>query len=150
MASRRLEKVARVIRDSVSETIQLHLNDPRISGLISVTEVDVAPDMKNATVRLSVFATDEKSKPITMQAIQHAAGVFQRHLGQILTGRTCPRLHFELDTKMQKTLQILQLIDKATQEYKEHDKDDNNLNADLPSDDNELGSGDGADDRDNP
>jgi ribosome-binding factor A len=141
-----MEKVARVIRDSVSETIQLHLNDPRISGLISVTEVDVAPDMKNATVRLSVFATDEKSKPMTMQAIQHAAGVFQRHLGQILTGRTCPRLHFEMDTKMQKTLQILQLIDKAAQEYKEHDTDDNQHNSDdLSSDNDAIGSGDGAD-----
>jgi len=129
-----MEKVARVIRDSVSETIQLHLNDPRISGLISVTEVDVAPDMKNATVRLSIFATDEKTKPTTMLAIQHAAGVFQRHLGQILTGRTCPRLHFELDTKMQKTLQILQLIDKATQEYKERDTDDDTSGIDDSAD----------------
>jgi|FrelakmetLWP11LW_1041352.scaffolds.fasta_scaffold01982_2 ribosome-binding factor A len=145
MPSRRIEKVARVIRDSVSETIQLHLNDPRISGLISVTEVDVAPDMKNATVRLSIFATDEKSKPMTMQAILHAAGVFQRHLGQILTGRTCPRLHFELDTKMQKTLQILQLIDKAAQEYKEHDTDDDPCNDDPSSDDNVFGDGNGAD-----
>jgi ribosome-binding factor A len=145
MASRRIEKVARVIRDSVSETIQLHLNDPRISGLISVTEVDVAPDMKNATVRLSVFATDEKAKPITLQAIQHAAGVFQRHLGKILTGRTCPRLHFEMDAKMQKTLHILQLIDKAAQEYKEHDTDDDKRSDDLPGNDDHFGNGDGAD-----
>lgn len=140
-----MEKVARVIRDSVSETIQQHLNDPRISGLISVTEVDVAPDMKNAVVRLSIFATDEKNKPATLQAIRHAAGVFQRHLGQILTSRVCPRLHFELDQKMQKTLHMLQLIDKAAQEYKEHDTDDNPDSPDDTAGDSGLhGDGDTA------
>lgn len=141
MASRRMEKVARVIRDSVSETIQQHLNDPRIMGMISVTEVDVAPDMKNAIVRLSIFATDEKNKPTTLQAIRHAAGVFQRQLGHVLTSRTCPRLHFELDAKMQKTMETLRLIDQAAQEYKEHDTDDNTDNMDESADNDGICNG---------
>lgn len=125
MANRRLQKVARVIRDSVSETIQQHLSDPRLTGFISITGVDVAPDMKTATVSLSILTSDDEARKASFQAIQHAAGVIQRHLGQALTSRHCPHLLFELDSKMQKTLRTLELIEQASREYREQDKEQN-------------------------
>jgi len=128
MANRRLQKVARVIRDSVSETIQQHLSDPRLTGFISITGVDVAPDMKTALVSLSILASDDEARQASFHAIQRASGVIQRHLGQALTSRHRPHLRFELDSTMQKTLRTLELIEQASQEYrekdKEHDKDD--------------------------
>jgi ribosome-binding factor A len=117
--SRRQLKIARVIRDSVSNTIQNRLSDPRITGLISVTEVSISPDTKNATVYLSIFGVDEKAGKLTFAAIQHAAGPIQAALGRDLTGRICPHLRFELDTKMKKTLQTLDLIDRARREYEQ-------------------------------
>ncbi|MEN6308471.1 MAG: 30S ribosome-binding factor RbfA [Anaerohalosphaeraceae bacterium] len=141
MANRRLQKVARVIRDSVSETIQQHLSDPRLTGFISVTGVDVAPDMKTAMVSLSIMAVDDEARKASFQAIQHAAGVIQRYLGQALTSRHCPHLLFELDTRMQKTLRTLELIEQAAQEYKEqdkeHDTDDSISNTDDKRDGND-------------
>ncbi len=88
-------------------------------GLISVTEVSISPDTKNATVYLSIFGVDEKAGKLTFAAIQHAAGPIQAALGRDLTGRVCPHLRFELDTKMKKTLQTLDLIDRARREYEQ-------------------------------
>ena len=119
--SRRQQKIARVIKESVSRTIQTRLSDPRITGLISVTEVDISPDSKNATVCLSILIPgDEKAPEKAFKAIQHAAGHIQAELGNDLTGRTCPHLQFVMDDKVKKTLETLRLIEQAQHEYKEH------------------------------
>jgi ribosome-binding factor A len=120
MASRRQQKISRVIRQSVSNTIQNRLNDPRITGLISVTEVDISPDMKNATVYLSILAPDERKQNSTFNAICHAIGHIQHQLGSEMTGKYCPHLRFEKDEKVKKTLETLRLIDQVEHEYTEH------------------------------
>ena len=134
MANRRMQKMARVIRDSVSRTISQRLSDPRITGLVSVTEVEVAPDTKTATVYLSILTPDEQSKAITFQGILSGAGVIQHHLGRDLISRFCPHLQFKLDTKMQQTLRTLKLIEETSREYKETSEDDNDTdgNGDDP------------------
>ena len=120
MISRRQHKVARAIRESVSKTILNGLSDPRITGLVTVTEVDVSPDMKNATVFLSVLAPDDRKADVTFTAICHAIGHFQHQLGYDLTGRLCPHLRFEKDQKVRKTLETLRLIEQVEEEYSEH------------------------------
>jgi ribosome-binding factor A len=120
MTSRRQHKIARAIRESVSQTIFSRLSDPRITGLISVTEVDVSPDMKNAAVHLSVLAPNEQERKASYDAICRAIGPIQMQLGRDLTGRHCPRLRLVQDEKTQKTLQTLRLIEQAEHEYKAH------------------------------
>ena len=122
--SRRQEKVARVIRESVSDTISNRLSDPRILGIVSVTEVDISPDLKNADVSLSIMAADEKQAKKTLLAIQHASRHIQARLGRKMTSKFCPRLHFIEDTKFRKTLDTLRLIDEATKEFKERHPDE--------------------------
>ncbi|MEA3225527.1 MAG: ribosome-binding factor A, partial [Planctomycetota bacterium] len=68
MATRRQEKVARVIKEAVSDAIAHHLSDPRIEGFVSVTRVDVAPDMHNADVYLSIFGNKEADQNKTFAA----------------------------------------------------------------------------------
>ncbi len=111
--------MARVIRDSVSDTIQNHLNDPRIEGLVSVTHVDVAPDLRTAQVFLSVFAADEKAQQRTFEAIQHASRPIQLRLGDVLTSRFCPHLLLVRDTQFKKTLETLHLIDEVSKEFQD-------------------------------
>jgi ribosome-binding factor A len=120
MTSRRQHKISRAIRESVSKTIQTRLSDPRITGLISVTEVEVSPDMKNATVFLSILGPDERKQDATFNAICHAIGHIQHHLGNELTGKFCPHLRFEKDRKVKNTLETLRLIEQAEHEYSEH------------------------------
>ena len=120
MASRRQQKVARVIRESVSKTILLGLSDPRVKGLISVTEVDVSPDMKNATVYLSILTPENRGQDTIFEALCHAGAHFQHQLSGELTGKCCPKLQFKQDQKVKKTLETLRLIEEAEHEYSEH------------------------------
>ncbi len=129
MPSRRQQKIARVIKESVSRTIQVHLADPRITGLVSVTEVDISPDSKNATVFLSILAESEKSQHQTFTAICHAAGRIQAQLGHDLTGRSCPHLVFKQDEKVKKTLETLRLIEQVQQEFTDHPLADDSAEA---------------------
>lgn len=120
--SRRQEKVARVIRESVSDTIANHLNDPRIKGIVSITEVDISPDLRNAQVSLSIMAPDEKAQRRTFDAICHATRHIQSRLGSALTSKYCPHLHFIQDEKLKKTLETLNLIDAVSKELHEKDQ----------------------------
>lgn len=121
MSSHRLEKAARVIRESVSDTIITRLHDPRIQGLVTVTEVDVSPDMKQAVVFLSVIGVDDTKRKLTMTAIRHAAGVIQSALGKAITSRYVPHLRFEEDTRTAKTLETLRLIEETRRERQERE-----------------------------
>jgi len=119
MPSRRQEKVARVVRESVSDTIANRLNDPRIEGLVSVTEVDVSPDLRNAFIFLSVMSADNAARRKTFTAIEHATKHIQARLSHRMTSKFCPRLHFREDTKIKNTLETLRIIDEATKEIQE-------------------------------
>ena len=115
--TRRLEKVVRVIKESVSDTISNRLSDPRIQGLVTVTEVDLSPDLKQAVVYLSVLGTDPSAKQLTLTAIGHAAGVIQAALGRAMTSKFVPHLRFEEDRKLQNTLETLRLIEQVREEW---------------------------------
>ncbi len=133
--SRRQEKIARVIRDSVSDTILHHLSDPRIEGLVSVTHVEVASDLRNADVFLSVYAADDSARQRTLEAIQHAARPIQLRLGEVLTARFCPHLRFLEDIQFKKTIQTLHLIDEVSKEFRDHPLSDPDDNYPLDSED---------------
>lgn len=119
MLSRRQEKVARVIKESVSDTIMNRLSDPRIKGLVSVTKVDISPDLRNATVYLSIMADSDKIRNRTFKVIEHADRHIQTVLGHKMTSRYCPHLHFKQDVEYKKTMETLRLIDEAKKEFEE-------------------------------
>jgi len=123
MASRRLERIAGVIRESVSSTILTRLSDPRIKGLVTVTEVEVTADLRQATVYLSVSGVDEAAQELTIKAIRHAAGVFQAALGRVLVCRYVPHLRFEMDLKFHTTLETLRLIEEIRRQWDETDEE---------------------------
>lgn len=121
MQSRRQKKICRVIREAASDIIQHRLNDPRIEGIVTVTEVDIAPDLKSADVYLSVMAVDEKVAATTIGAISRASGYIQTEVGRRMTTKFYPKLTFHEDTKIKRTLETLKLIDEAAKEFREKD-----------------------------
>ena len=113
MTTRRQEKVARIIKESVSDCITNHLSDPRIEGLISVTKVDISPDLRNVDVFISVFGKDEAAQNKTFTAIVHATKRIQSFMAHNLQSKFCPVLHLKNDENFKKTLETLNLIDQA-------------------------------------
>jgi ribosome-binding factor A len=73
MSQRRQEKMARAIKEAVSDIINNHLQDPRIEGFISVTEVKTEPDLKKADIFLSIMGKSEEKQRLAFLGIQHAA-----------------------------------------------------------------------------
>ena len=124
MATRRQEKVARVIKEAVSDAIAKHLSDPRIEGFVSVTRVDIAPDLRNADVYLSIFGKDNTAQNKTFVAITHARARIQSLLAGKLQSKFCPVLRFHKDEKFKKTLEIMKLIDQAVSELEKNDSVD--------------------------
>lgn len=128
MPGRRQEKISRFIKEVVSDAITNRLNDPRIEGFVSVTRVDISPDLRNSDVYLSVFGVDEATQDKTLQAITHARNRIQSILASKLRIRHCPVLRLLKDEKFKKTLETMNLIDKAASEYKEEDEGEEEIN----------------------
>jgi ribosome-binding factor A len=119
--TRRQEKIKSLIKVTVSDIIQNRLNDPRIEGFVTVTEVDVSPDVRNADIYLSVMASTETIERRTHIAIQHATKHIQSLLAERMTTRFVPILRLLKDEKIKKTLDTLRVIEEAAQEYREKD-----------------------------
>jgi len=124
MATRRQEKVARIVKEAVSDAISSHLSDPRIEGFISVTRVEMAPDLRNAEVYMSILSKDEAGQNKTFKAIEHARSRIQSLLANRIQSKFCPVLHFHKDEKFKKTLETMNIIDKAISELKKKDSVD--------------------------
>jgi ribosome-binding factor A len=125
MASIRQEKMARVVKEVVSDAIINRLSDPRIEGFVSVMEVHLPPDLRSADVYLSIFGKDEKTSHLTFTAIEHAAPKIQSLLAHRLETRYCPTLRFHESDKLKKTIETMKIIDEAAKEipHKPDDKD---------------------------
>ncbi len=118
MATRRQEKVARVVKEAVSDAIANHLSDPRIEGLVSVTRVRVAADLRTADVYLSILSKDASTQNRTFIAIEHAGRRIQFLLGGRLQSKFCPVLRFHRDEQFKRTLETMRLIDQVAGELK--------------------------------
>jgi len=135
MPTRRQEKVARIVKEVVSDAIAYHLNDPRIEGFVSVTRVDMTADLRSADVYLSIFdrgpisqkdtktgtGRSDADRNKTFAAITHAKSRIQSLLAERLRSKFCPVLRFRTDEKLKKTLETMRLIEKAASELKEKD-----------------------------
>ena len=74
---------------------------PDLKGLISVTEVDVAPDLKTAFVYVSIYGVGgETEVKQTLSILQNNAGFIRKELSQVMRMRTVPALTFRLDGSM--------------------------------------------------
>ncbi|MCF7956712.1 MAG: 30S ribosome-binding factor RbfA [Phycisphaerae bacterium] len=119
--TRRQQKIMSLIKVVVSDIIQNRLNDPRIEGFVTVTEVDVSPDNRNADIYISVMASDETIEKRTLIAVQHATKHIQSLLAERMTTRFVPILRLLKDEKIKKTLDTLRVIEEAAKEYREKD-----------------------------
>lgn len=111
--TRRRERVSKLIREELSELLKREVKDPRLGGLVSVTEVVSSHDLRYAKVFVSIMGTEEE-KQEALSGLGAAAGFFKRELGQRLTLRYIPELSFERDDSIEQGSRVLQLIDEVT------------------------------------
>lgn len=120
MAATRKQRLAETLRAELYEVIRRELRDPRFSeGLLSITDVDVSPDLKYATVYVSVLGAEQAKKDI-LKALAGAAGVLRAELGRRKAFKSVPELHFRYDESIERGARVFSLIERATLEDQAH------------------------------
>jgi ribosome-binding factor A len=124
MSSRRVLKAAEAIREVVGMAILADLKDPRIQN-VTVTHVEVSPDMRQAKVYVSVMG-DEKAQQLSLHGLQSASGFLQQKIAKRIDTRYTPRIMFELDMGVKKSIAIAKLLDDVLphDELASEDEDD--------------------------
>ena len=87
---------------------------PTLKGLISVTETDVAPDLKTAIVYVSIYGTNEEETKRSFALLQENAGWIRHELSQVMRMRTVPSLTFRMDGSMVYGAKMDELFKKIT------------------------------------
>ena len=109
----RMRRVNESVRQVLAEALP-ELKDPRI-GLVTVTGVDTSPDLRSATVFVSVLGS-EKKRTETLRGLDAAHGVLQGRLARELRLKRTPQLTFEYDPTVEHGVRISRLIDELAPE----------------------------------
>ncbi len=108
-----MRRVNESVRQVLAEALP-DLKDPRI-GLVTVTGVETAPDLRHAVVFVSVLGS-EKKKRATMAGLGAAHGLLQSMLAKQLRLKRTPQLTFEYDQSVEHGVRMSQLIDELAPE----------------------------------
>jgi ribosome-binding factor A len=117
MSTRRQRQVGELLHEEISRMIQRETKDPRL-GFVTVTGVEVSPDLRQARVYVTVLGdnTDVKN---TLAGLASATRYFRSLLRESLSLRYIPELTFKLDTSLEQGLRIDALLDAIKQEGSE-------------------------------
>ncbi|MFN8533960.1 MAG: 30S ribosome-binding factor RbfA [Dehalococcoidia bacterium] len=107
--TRRIERVNELLREELSQLIMLDLRDPRASGMISITAVETSPDLRHATVYVSVLG-GEAERMNSVAALRQAAGYLRHQLRDRVQLRVVPVLEFRIDPSVQEGQRIDELL----------------------------------------
>ncbi len=103
MKGNRGERLSSQFREEIYNVISTDVRNkyPELSAIISVTEADVAPDLKTAKVYVSIYDADAERKRVSYDILCSSAGYIRHALSQVLRLRTVPELKFILDDSME-------------------------------------------------
>jgi ribosome-binding factor A len=122
MSSRRALKVAQAIREVVSTAILLEIKDPRVRD-VTVTLVEVAGDIRNAKVYVSVMGNEAKQN-LCLRGLQSSSGYLQKKIGTRIDTRYTPRLSFALDKGQKNAMEVTRILQEVLPDGNKSDEDD--------------------------
>lgn len=123
----RKTRVAEQIQRTLSELIRREVRDPRL-GLVTLTEVQMSPDLSYATVFYSVIGGD---RALAQQILDIAAGFLRGALGRSLGLRHSPEIRFVLDELIEQGAHLSALISNAVKDDVARHVDDPDAPADA-------------------
>jgi ribosome-binding factor A len=113
--SLRTDRIAHQLRDEIARMIREDVSDARVRG-VTLTRIDVAPDLSNAIVQWSRF--DANGDPNTEEieeienGLESAAGFMRRRLAKVLALRRTPALRFRYDPSMRMAGETMELLNE--------------------------------------
>jgi len=106
--NRRAKQLASTLRREVQGVLARGIRDPRVKGMITVTEVSVDDDATHAVVRISVMPHKHESS--SLHGLKSASGWIRRQVGDRIEIRRMPTLEFELDRSMSRQAEVIEAL----------------------------------------
>jgi ribosome-binding factor A len=116
MQGRRTDRVSHLIQMELGQLILHRVKDPRL-GFVTITHVDVTPDLRSAAVFYSVLG-DEKARKDSQIALEKASGFLQKEIGTALQLRYTPKLRFCFDDSLEQGMEVDKVLRKIEEDKK--------------------------------
>ena len=104
----RLEKLQELIKQEVGKMLLYDIKDPRI-GFVTVTEVEMTGDLREAKIYVSIMGNDEQIKD-TMDGLKSALGFVRREIGKRIRLRFTPEISFAPDKSLDYSEHIQKIL----------------------------------------
>ena len=113
--TRRTDRVNELLRKEISQIISRDMNDPRITGLLTISQVNTSTDLRQARISVSVMG-EQQQKEKALGGLKAAAGFIRHRLGGKLSLKRIPELSFLLDASMEQANDLVRLMDQVASE----------------------------------
>jgi len=107
--NRRADRVAEAIREEIATFLASSAKDPRIVGFVTVTGVDITPDLRHAKVFVSVMGS-ESEKTSTFEGLASTASHLRSRVARVLNLRVAPDIQFREDESVARAARIESLL----------------------------------------
>jgi ribosome-binding factor A len=104
-----VQRLREELRKELGLAIAEQMSDPRIPDVVTITEVRLAPDCRNATVMVSVLG-DDAAKNTALGVLNHAAPFLQHIVAKRIVMKFIPKLYFKLDKTLAESEHMSQLF----------------------------------------
>ena len=119
MASTRVQRITKLLKEELSRIIREEINDPRL-GFVSIIDIEMTPDLRIAHIYVSVYGTPEE-QDATIGVLVRACRFLRGELGKQVEMRYTPELHFHLDRSIERGAHVFELLHTIHTEEKDHE-----------------------------
>ena len=105
---RRPERLGEALKIEISEVVGFELDDPRLT-MVTVTDVDVAGDLRDAKVYVLIRGTQEEIDK-ALKTLRHAATYVRQQVAMNLNLRHAPHIHFVRDTAEENASRVSEIL----------------------------------------
>jgi ribosome-binding factor A len=116
MNSRRQQRVAELIREEIATILTRKVSDPRVA-MVSVTDVQVSPDLQIARVFVSAIGDDD-ARQLAMKGLDRAKPFIRHELATRVELRQVPELVFRLDEAVERGARVENLLRQIEEEQR--------------------------------
>ena len=132
--NQRLQRLADQIQRELAVLIRDEVNDPRLTGFVTISSVKVSPDLGYADIYVTIMepelndAMTKSSHEDSIKVLNKAAGFLRTEFSHSLKTRTTPRLRFHYDEVTARGNYMMDLINKAVTKTEQNESDEQEIN----------------------
>lgn len=109
----RADRVRKALIREVSDLLRRDVKDPRIAGIVSVTDVELSTDCRHAKIFVSVYG-DQEAQDSTMLALASCTGFIRSEIGKRINLRFAPEIVFKIDHSLERGSRVSLILDKIS------------------------------------